>query len=113
MPVDHVAALCNEDPGDPDNALELIVDDVTELLWVRAVNPNAEVAWLHLRQARLADTADVEPKVPSMMLATGPNLIPLGVEFSSAISALVSTDRDGTGTPSLPVFVQIAHAPPE
>lgn len=108
----HKSANLLDDPAVPTSALEVLVPAdlaALELYWIRVVNQASETVWLQLYDSLLVTPPAVNVFPPTPVRAGESQLIPVGVRFSIAIAALASQNENGTGAPTVALWVDAAY----
>ena len=110
--VQHESANLLENPAVPASALEVLVPadiDALELFWIRAVNQASETVWLQLYDELLTKPPATNVFPPTPIRPGESQLIPVGVRFAIAITALASQNENGTGAPTTALWVDAAY----
>ena len=108
----HTSASLLDDPTEATTSLEVLVpadNPALELHWIRVVNGAAETLWLQLYDQLLVTPPDTNAFPPTMIRAGESQTILVGVRFAVAITGLASQNENGTGTPSVALWVDAAY----
>ena len=106
----HKSANLLENPAVPASALEvLVLTGTLELFWVRVVNQASETVWLQLYDELLTKPPATNVFPPTPVRPGESQLIPVGVRFATAITALASQNENGSGAPTTALWVDAAY----
>jgi len=108
----HTSANLLDDPTEPTQALEVpIPADILsyEVYWIRTVNEGPATVWLQVYDSLLVTPPAVNIFPPTCIRAGETQLIPAGVRCAIAIAALASLNENGTGVPTVALWVDFAY----